>query len=502
MWLEAARGGQDRQLTFDGMEGYSYGTIHDQIETFAASRRRAGLPEPLLGVRFSPDGRYLLVLRYDVRPFRHRLILTEYLPPEGGPPIAHDKQEAAADDPAYPSAELSVISIIDGSRRIVPVDPHLFDDVARLAFNAGFLSWDMQRQELWLLGARRGGFELQMLHVDLIKGQVNTLVRETGSSPLVLSPAMGQFNVTVLTKLRRLVWYSERDGWGHLYLYNLDTGKLIQKLTRGPWVVSNLLKVDEGTESLFFTAGGVEAGENPYFRRLYRTDLKGHSPTLITPERADHNISGGHGSISPDGRYVIDDFSTVTQPNRYTLRSSDGALIAPVAEADVSALRSIGWNAPEPFTVKAADKTTDLHGVLYKPQHLDPSKKYPVIEITYPEYPSKYAPIAFNETFYGSAVMNANAMAELGAIVISMDGRGTSYRSAAFRNFVYGNDDVTATIDHVTAIRELGAARSYIDLNWVGITGHSSGGDSSLRSAMRYPDFYKVVVSGEGPTDY
>ncbi|QJU58291.1 prolyl oligopeptidase family serine peptidase [Sphingomonas sp. AP4-R1] len=510
LWLRDLRGGEERRLTSDGVAGFAYGEMHDQIETFAASRRRIGLPDPLLGIRWSPDGRYLIALRHDVRPFGKRLVLTEYLPPEGGAPVVHEKREAAADDAVYPAAALSVISVADGAIRQVDLDPHLFEDVAGRYFNAvhfgngGPMTWDMDRRKLWLIGAKRGGKELRLIEVDLPTGKARSVVTERGLVPISLHPGGGSPNIAVLPKSRRFIWYSERDGWGHLYLYDLDSGKLLTQLTKGAWAVADLIRADEERGIVFFAANGKERG-NPYNRYLYSVSLRGGTPKLLTPENADHALvagSGSDGSISPIGDYLIDDYSTVSLADHFVLRRVDGSLVGEIATADISALAATGWKPPEPVTVKAADGRTDLYGVIYKPRNFDPARRYPVIEITYPGTWSKYAPNNFRGVFYGSAVMNAYAFAELGAIVVSVDGRGTSYRSAEFRNHYYGKDDATGAEDHVAAIRGLAATRPFMDLSRVGVTGHSSGGDGSLRAAMLYPDFFKVVVSGEGPTDY
>ncbi|MED5543956.1 MAG: DPP IV N-terminal domain-containing protein [Pseudomonadota bacterium] len=504
LWLHDLRGGAARRLTSDGEDGFAYGELHDQLETFAFSRRRAGLPEPVKGVLWSPDGRYVLALRHDVRPYPDRLILTEYVPPEGGLPVVHTKREADASDAVYPAAQLSVLSLAEGTQIVTDLDPHLMDDLANLGFNAGQVWWDTDHARAWLIGARRGGRDVRLLEVDLASGKVRTLVQDTGDFPQVLGPGLGPANVSVLPDQDRFIWYSERSGFGHLYLGELSSGRILRPLTKGDWVVTDLLHVDTRANRVFFAAAGREAGSDPYYRRLYSVPLSGGSPTLLTPAEADHAfaIAGPGGSVSPGGRYFIDDASTISQPDRYTLHSQDGAVIAEIDAADISALRAAGWSAPEKVTATASDGTTQLYGVIYKPADFDPAKRYPTVEITYPGIWAKYHPTTFRDQFYGSATLNAFAFANAGAVVVSLDGRGTSYRSAAFRNFVYGKDDATGAHDHAAALRELAASRPWIDLSRVGVTGHSSGGDGSLRAAMLYPDLYKVVVSGEGPSDY
>ncbi|MGC4251492.1 MAG: DPP IV N-terminal domain-containing protein [Sphingobium sp.] len=511
LWLKDSVSGAERPLTSAGVKDFAYGTVHNQLETFAASRRRLGLPDPISGVLWSPDSRYILALRHDVRAVRDRLVLTEYLPPEGGPPVVHTQKLATAADAAYPPASLDIISVADGSIRHVNVDPHDFADMAVLYFVSGAVWWDMPHEAVWVVGARRGGMEQSLIRIGLRDGSNRTVIAEKADKPISLNMnmAFGAPNVRLLSGKPQAIWYSQRDGWGHLYLYDANSGRPIRQLTKGPWAVADIIHVDEASRTLYFTGVGNGKGDDPYYRHLYSVGLDGGQPRLLTPENADHVFAASYaaslmpgGSISPNGRYIIDDYSTNAQPDRYVLRRTDGTMVASIGEADVSALLQTGWRAPERFSVKAADGVTDLYGVLYKPRDFSPDRKYPVIEITYPSTSSKFAPSSFSQNFYGSAVMNANAFAELGAIVVSMDGRGTAYRSAAFQNAFLGTDDPTGSVDHVAAIRNLAASRPYMDISRVGVTGHSSGGDGSLRATMLHPDFFKVTVSGEAPTDY
>lgn len=516
LWLEDPRTGANRQITQDGVENFSYGQLHDQGDTYAATRRRAGLPEPLKGVQWSPDSRFLLVLRHDVRDLKDRLVLTEYLPPEGGPPVIHTKRMAAAGDSIYPNAALEVISLTNGTIRRVHIDPHMFEGMAIRYFNGEAVRarlgtgrgrigpstgtwWNPIKDEAWILGLDRTAREKRLVHIDLHTGVAKDVVLETGSKPLQFSTGMfgQQPVVAVLPTERQALWWSQRDGWGHLYLYDLDTGRLIRQLTTGDWLVSDLIHFDEGKRIVYFAAVGKEVGRNPYYRHFYRVSLDGEAPQLLTPENADHEIT-----MSPDGRHFIDDYSTISECDQYVLRNADGTLVERIAEADISALTQTGWQPPERVTVKAADGQTDLYGAIYKPSNFDASKKYPIIELTYPFIWGRYAPVAFHEVFNTPATADAHALAELGAVVVSVDGRGTAYRSAEFHEAFIGTDDLMGAADHVAAIRNTAAERPYMDLDRIGVTGISSGGEGSVRAAELNPDFFRVVVSRVGPVDY
>jgi hypothetical protein len=517
LWLRNLKGGAERQLTTAGVENFAYGRVHLQGDTWEAARRRAKEPKPLQGILWSPNGRFIFALRHDLRKTPERLVITEYVPPEGGSPVVHTDRLAVAGDPEYPPATLEIIDVTTGAVRPVPVDPHAFEDLGMMYFASGKVWWSRQGGAAWIIGTPRGGNRLTLTRVDLASGQTHDVVVEESARPLLLNPSLGRSpNVIPLESSNQLIWYSERDGWGHLYLYDLASGKVVRQITRGNWLVADVMRIDEKSRSIYFTAVGKEQGWNPYYRALYRVGIDGGEPVLLTADNADHDFKDVQsaasedspgGSISPSGRYVIDSFSTTRTPDRVVLRRIDGKAISEVVTADPAALLAAGWRPPEPFTVKAADGKTDLYGILYAPQSMDPAKKYPVIEITYPgpwwkESPTKFKDSLTAEPHTGSTVLNANAMAELGAIVVAVDGRGNAYRSAEFHNAFLHSDDAVGAIDHMTAIRELGSQRTYMDLTRVGATGHSSGGDGSLRAMLLYPDFFKVVVSGEGPTDY
>lgn len=510
LWLREMDDGAERALTTGGVEGFAYGGKDLQTDFTRIVRRRAGLPQPLNGAFWSPDGRYVLAARHDLRNVPERHIATEYLPPEGGRPLVHTARLPLASDEHYPDAALDIIDIAAGTVRSAAIDPQLLADGAAVSlYLTRTVWWARSGEEVWFIGTKRGGRDVRLTRIDLPTGKAVDVVNETSTTFIATNPnSFNGPNVKVLASGKEAIWFSERDGWGHLYLYDTDSGRVKRRLTRGSWLVTDLIKVDEASRTVFFTAVGREAGRNPYYRHLYSVSLDGSEPRLLTPDDADHDffnpiapIVTPSGSVSPSGKYIIDSFSTFAQPDKVVLRRADGTAVAEVLDADITALAATGWRSPEQFVVKAADGKTDLYGLMVKPMNFDPARKYPVIDITYPNPGSKFTPTTFRDVFLNSTMLNAHAFAEAGAIVVGLDGRGMGFRSKAFRDTFDGTDDPMGAVDHVAAIRNLAATRPYMDIDRVGSTGHSFGGLGSLRAMLLFPDFFKVVVSGESPAD-
>jgi dipeptidyl-peptidase-4 len=509
LWLRDNRTGSERQLTADGVKDFGYGDIDGYMDLTKVARRRSAQPDPLLGVIWSPSGHRLLALRQDLRATPERLMATEYLPPDGQYAVPYLRRTGIAIDKQRPDSHLTVIDADSEQTHAVELDPQLLNDLALPFFTNRMIWWNKSESSAFLLTAARGGRRYQLARIDMASGRgAPALISETARFNVRLNPSdYGRPNVEVLSSGREALWYSERDGWGHLYLYDLTTGKVKRQLTRGPWVVADLLYVDESRRIAYFTAVGRESGRNPYYRHLYSVPLDGGTPRLLTPENADHEFNGAGlaglrvtygSSLAPSTKYFVDVLSTTSQPARVLIRTIDGRFIGDVLQSSAAALEKMGWRPPESVVAKAADGTTDLYGVLYKPTDFDPRKRYAVVEVTYPGPQGKFAPTCFSDNF-ASGAANAGALAELGFIVVALDGRGTSYRSRDFHDAFLGTEDVFGAADHVAAIRSLAATRPFMDLDRVGVTGHSFGGYGSLRAMLLYPDFFKVGVSGVGP---
>jgi dipeptidyl-peptidase 4 len=354
--------------------------------------------------------------------------------------------------------------------------------------------WGSGSDEVFFTAGQRDFKRLRLVAADTRTGEARVVLTET--SPTFVETNLnsgGVPNWRPINGNREVVWFSERDGWGHLYLYDARSGELKNRITSGPWVVSDLLHVDEAGRWVYFTAVGREAGRDPYFRHLYRVRLDGSGLQLLTPEDADHQVS-----ISPSGRYILDNHSRRGSGPRTVVRRPDGALVREIQRADLRPLLATGWSYPEPFTVKARDGVTDLHGLLYRPSNFEPGRKYPIIDYI---YPGPQVGSVGTRSFTTSAGGHAHALAELGFLVVQVDAMGTPLRSKAFHDSYYGNMADNGLQDHVVAIKQLAARHPFIDLDRVGIYGHSGGGFSSTGAMLRFPDFFKVAVSTAGNHD-
>jgi dipeptidyl aminopeptidase/acylaminoacyl peptidase len=259
--------------------------------------------------------------------------------------------------------------------------------------------------------------------------------------------------------------------------------------------------VDQTSRLVYLLGAGREPGRDPYYRHLYRVSLDGGEPELVTPEDADHEAY-----ISPDGAVFVDNAATVSEPPVARLRAGDGRLIAVLEEADVSALDDLGWRRPERFTVKARDGQTDLHGTIWYPRDFDAAKRYPVVEDIYGWRQTTHAQVRVraeqDHPFDLFDYWYPQAVAELGFVVVTLDALGTPYRSRAFHEVSYGAaEDVVGLVDHVGALRQLADQRPYLDLERVGVYGHSAGGFATARALFTHPDVYKVGVSSCGAHD-
>jgi dipeptidyl aminopeptidase/acylaminoacyl peptidase len=302
----------------------------------------------------------------------------------------------------------------------------------------------------------------------------------------------GETHFRILHETGDVVWTSERDGWNHIYLSSLKTGELRAQLTQGPWVVRQIVDVDEKARRIYFLANGREKDEDLYQTHLYVVGFDGKGFTLLTPENATHTVS-----FSPGHIFIVDNFSRPDLPAVSSLRrTKDGSQLRVLEQTDTSGLAKAGWKAPEPFDGKAKDGATDLYGLIWKPSNFDPSKKYPIVEQAYTGPQGFFVP----KTFAAALRNGQQQIAELGFIAVMVDGRGTTGRSRAFHEFSYHNLG-GAFDDHVEMIKQMAAKFPYMDIDRVGIYGTSAGGYGSTHAILTFPDFYKVCVSISGDHD-
>ena len=512
LWLRDMATGTERPLTTDGTAQFPY--LYTAFKTTFVEERRGQAKPTYAGATWSPDGRYVLAIRTDRRGVKTAPYVVEYLAPDSPRPIAHQiAMPTPADAPETPYA-LVLIDLQDGG--IVAVDGGAlgFNDYAPYWAIVGEPGWDIEDGELYLATSTRDSRALGLVAVDLDDGSSRTVLEERADQFLNLNPFDYHVpNVRLLAARDEILWWSQRSGWGHLYRYDARTGALKSAVTKGDWAVFDIVRVDEAAGFVYFTAGGKEAKRNPYYRHLYRADLDGGDPTLLTPEDADHSYTNfparglnGHwdtpvARFSPSGRYFVDTHSTIAQPPTTLIRAADGALIAKIVDADVSALLATGWTPPERLVAKSADGKHDIYGVLLKPTNFDAAKRYPVIEQIYAGPQVSFAPQGFTDAL-GARAAYMQALAELGFVIVIQDGRGTPRRSRDFHMAPMQDEDSIALADHVAGIRAAANSRPYMDMDRVGITGISFGGYASARAMLLFPEFYKAAVSIAGPHDY
>jgi dipeptidyl aminopeptidase/acylaminoacyl peptidase len=348
--------------------------------------------------------------------------------------------------------------------------------------------WSPRGDEVYFDYNQRGHQLYRILAVNATNGAVRTVVEERSQTFIDYETKTWR---EWLPDSGELIWMSERDGWAHLWLYDVATGAVKNQITRGDWVVRKVLKVDAGRRQVWFLAGGVRAGEDPYHEQFCRVDFDGSDFVQLTQGDGDHTVE-----FSPDGNYFIAKYSRADLPTVTELRrSQDGKLICELERADDSQLLKSGWTLPEPFAAKGRDNRTDIYGVIIKPSHFDPKKKYPVVEEVYAGPQDSFAPERF------SRLVRQHTIAELGFVVVQADGMGTDNRGKAFHDVCWKNLKDAGFPDRIAWIKAAAARRPWMDLTRVGIYGGSAGGQSAMRALLDYHDFYKVAVADCGCHD-
>ncbi|HWI24484.1 MAG TPA: prolyl oligopeptidase family serine peptidase, partial [Lysobacter sp.] len=315
---------------------------------------------------------------------------------------------------------------------------------------------------------------------------------ETVATQYQSAPALSSVNWRYLPESNEFLWYSEKSNWGHLYLHDLATGKLKRQVTSGDWNVTKVDHIDQATRTLWFRGVGREAGRDPYFVHFYKAGLDGGDVALLTPENANHQVT-----VAKDGTRFVDTYSTIDTAPVTLLRDADGKQLAELGRADLTRLKAAGWVPPSSFTVKARDGKTDLYGQMFKPSNFDPNRKYPVVTYI---YPGPQVGSVRSRSFV-PAHGDHQALAELGFIVIAVDGMGTPLRSKSFQDAWYGNMADNTLPDQVAALKQLAAKYPWIDTTRAGIWGHSGGGNATATALFRYPDVYKVGIAESGNHD-
>lgn len=447
-------------LTFDGSEGNAY----------------------VLGsTAWSPDGKHLAA--YRVRLGIHRKIgYIESSPLDQVQPKWSMMQYAKPGD----TLDIPQPAVIDvAARKATLVDATLFPN----PYQVSRIEWRKDSRAFTFEYNQRGHQVYRVIEVDASTGRARVVVDE--QMPTFYCYYSKRFRHDV-DDGKEVVWMSERDGWNHLYLYDGASGKAKNQITKGNWVVRSVAKVDDAKRQIWFAASGMHAGKDPYFLHWFRINFDG---TGLTPLTSNPDVT--HALVfTPDMSRFVDTSSSVTQPPVMELRNSaDLSLIATVEKGDAGPLSKLDWRAPEVITAKARDGVTDIWGVLYRPSNFDPAKRYPVLEYIYAGPHDSFVPKNF------SAAHAMQVMAELGFIVVQMDGMGTSNRSKAFHDVCWKNIGDAGFPDRIQWHKAVAAKYPWYDTARLGIFGHSAGGQNALGALLFHGDFYKAAVSSAGCHD-
>jgi dipeptidyl-peptidase-4 len=483
LWAKDLSSDREMQLTTDGVQDFGYATnnagwVHSD--------------NPV--VTWSPDSRQIATFQHDGRGVRDMHLVSTNV---GSPRLESWKYPLPGDSVIFRISRVIISEGPGGTPRIVrlqmPPDAHRSTVSDHVACGGDIcdVQWYPDGSHLAFISSSRDHKTAWFRVAKAQTGEVRTLFEERSETQI------GDASLTenlwrVLPASNELIWWSQRDNWVHLYLYDLTTGALKNRITSGDGNVSDVVRVDEKARQIWFMANGREQGRDPYFQHLYRIGFDGKGLTLLTPENANHTVS-----VSPDGRFFTDTYSTPDTPPVSVLRDRNGRVVLPLERADVSRLVATGWKPPTPIRMKGRDGTTDIYGLMYTPSNLDSTKKYPIVNHIYPGPQSG----SVGPRFFVPARGDNQALAELGFVVVEIDGMGTPGRSKKFHDTYYGRMGDNTIPDQVAGMKELAQRYPFIDIDQVGIWGHSGGGFATAAAMFRYPDFFDVGISESGNHD-
>ncbi|WPP52765.1 S9 family peptidase [Catalinimonas niigatensis] len=475
LYLKSTESGEVRQLSTAGEKNYEYGSFYGWFDMMEGE---GGERPQQFSVNWSPDSKWIQTNICDLRNadkmylldwsvdslYRPRL-LSYYRGSPGDTTMVH----------MHP-----VFFEVESGKEIKPELPPVTH------INAVAFRWAEEAGKVYAQYNERGFQKVQLLSLDLSANELKPLITESSKTNI------DNFDYQLIAQQDKILFTSERSGWKQLYLHDLESAET-RPLTQGEYYVNSVVHTDEEKGVIYFTASGKEAGCNPYHERLYSIRLDGKNLKPLTPEDAHHDLS-----FSPDGKYFVDNYSTATQPTITVLREAKtGKVKTEIAQADVEQLIAQGWNPPQIFEVLGRDGKTPIYGALWKPTHFDASKTYPLIDHSYSGPHTQMFPQSFSR-----AVRTSNqALAELGFIVMMVDGMGSAGRSKAFHDVSYKHMGENLT-DHVLAIEQLGKQYRWIDTSRVGIFGHSAGGYDAAHALLQFPEVYKVGVASSGDHDF
>jgi dipeptidyl aminopeptidase/acylaminoacyl peptidase len=480
LWVRDVGTNQSTQLTFDGKEDFGYATNN-------AGWIKSEVPVLL----WSPNSGKIFTFQHDGRGVGEMYLYNTQ--------VGHSKLEQwkypLPGDSLIFRVERVVIHLGAKSKVVrlkMQPDAHRSTISDHIAGGGGVLldaEWSNDGSQVAFVSSTRDHKSATLKVADPNTGAVRTVLNETVST--YFESGGEDICWRLLKESNEAIWFSERDNWGHLYLYDLATGELKNQITKGDWRVTQILNVDKPTRTIYFVGLGKESGD-PYFQYLYSVNFDGSNLTNLTPEVGNHITTW-----SKSNEFFTDIYSQPNVPPIAVIRNLKGEVVMELEKADISLLTAAGWGAPIPFKVKARDEKTDLYGLMYKPSNFSESKKYPILNYL---YPGPQSGSVGTRSFVPSRG-DKQALAELGFIVVEVDAMGSPDRSKSFHDAYYGNMGDNGLPDQITMIKQLAAINPWMDLDKVGIWGHSGGGYASTDGILRYPDFYKVAVSGAGNHD-
>lgn len=478
LWVRDVASGEERQLTTDGEKNFGYATSNAGWTTSAAA-----------SLSWSPDGKKIATQLQDERNVGDMYLVET--PVNGGHPVLRAWKYPLPGDPVVAMITRVIIDVETGKVTKLLMSPDFHRAMSEDNIDMGEYLWSPDGTRLGFVSTDRFHKWSTAKLADVTTGEVRTLFTETEKTHV-----QTRVQWQILWETKEVIWYSQRDGFAQLYLYDLDSGQLKNKITDGAGMVTGIARLDRPTRTLWFNAVGKENGQDPYFSHLYRVGLDGKGFVSLTPDNGTHTAQ-----ISPDGKYVIDTFSQPDVAPEVTLRDgATGALIMPLEKTDISRLVATGWKPPMQVKMTASDGKTDIYGLLFRPTNFDPNRKYPIINQAYPGPQSG----SVGSRAFSAARGDRQALAELGFVVVSIDGMGTPNRSKAFTDAYYGAMGRHNTIpDQIAGMKELAKRFPWIDIEKTAMWGHSGGGFITADALLRAPfnDFFKVGIAESGNHD-
>lgn len=479
LWLREVETRKESQLTTDGVKDHGYATDN-------AGWRKSDRPIVL----WSPDSKKIATYRQDQRHVSDMYLVTTNV---GAPKLEAWKYPLPQDKDII-KIERVIFDVEKGTMTKLKIEPDdrrgtLCDDIA-CDGTFGDNQWSPDSQKLAFISSSRDHKRAKFRIADAATGNVIDVFEEVVETQY--ESGRGTANWRYIAGRDEVIWYSQRDDWGHLYLYDVKTGKPKLQITKGNFVVTRMLRVDETARTIVFEAVGREPGRDPYFAHMYRINMDGSGIKLLTPDDGHHQVTW-----SRDGKYFVDTYSKPNEPAVSVLRDAEGRLVNTLEATDVSRLRAAGWKPPTPITVRSRDGKWDLYGLMFTPSDLDTKRKYPVVNYIYPGPQGG----GVGSRAFAASRSDHQALAELGFVVVVIDGTCNPHRSKTFHDVCYGNMADNTIEDQIAGIRQLAERFGYLDLDRVGMWGHSGGGFATAAALFRYPDFYKVGVSQAGNHD-